>query len=219
MDIKFKSGWMEFFTQEMEKPYFKNLINTVEKLYEQQRCFPPKQYIFKIFSLINPKDIKVVILGQDPYHGYNQANGIAFSVNEKVRLPASLQNIFKELYNDLGIDHFSSGNLFGWLRQGVFLYNTVLTVTGSQPNSHRDIGWLIFTNNLMQYLNNFREIIYVLWGMQAKKYESLIKNRYNIISSAHPSPFSFKMFQNSKPFSRINDMLCSMNKIAIDWNA
>ncbi|ATZ19077.1 uracil-DNA glycosylase [Williamsoniiplasma somnilux] len=214
--------WKEFFQQERTKSYWTDLEFFVEKEYQQKEIFPSRQNLFSIFENIDPKKIKVVIIGQDPYHGFNQANGIAFSATNNVKTPRSLLNIFKELKSDLGIDHFNNNDLSGWVSQGVFLCNTILTVESSKPLSHANCGWELFTKNCFEYLNQVNsQIVYLLLGNKAKQvYESLsIKSKAKTIIVGHPSPFSFeKFFKDTKPFSKLNKQLVKLNIEPIDWS-
>ncbi|WP_422398151.1 uracil-DNA glycosylase [Spiroplasma endosymbiont of Diplazon laetatorius] len=211
--------WLELFDQEN---IYEDIESIFSKINNLKNVYPPKEDIFRVFKLIKPSEIKVVIIGQDPYHGEKQANGIAFSVSNQVKTPPSLKNIFKELKNDLGIDHTKNNDLSGWVDQGVFLINSCLTVEKANPNSHKDLGWDKVIIKILNCLNKInKDIIYCLWGNYAKKiYNSLVyKNEQRIIFSAHPSPFSFKNgFEDSKFFSKINLMLKSTNKKEIDWN-
>nr|WP_211282848.1 uracil-DNA glycosylase [Spiroplasma floricola] len=210
--------WIELFLQD-------NIYNEIEvvlkKIENFENIYPLKEDIFKVFKLIKPKDIKVIIIGQDPYHGPNQANGIAFSVSNNVKTPPSLKNIFKELKSDLNIDHFKNNDLSNWVSQGVFLINSCLTVEKGNPNSHKDLGWDKIILKILNKINEInKDIIYCLWGNYAKKlYNSLVyKDERKIIYSPHPSPFSFKKgFEDSKPFSKINLMLKNINKKIINW--
>ncbi|WP_425289577.1 uracil-DNA glycosylase [Spiroplasma endosymbiont of Dioctria linearis] len=210
--------WIDLFS---DKDIIKDIENILNKIESFEYIYPKKDDIFRVFKLIKPKDIKVIIIGQDPYHGKKQANGIAFSVSNSVRTPPSLKNIFKELKSDLGIDHFQNNDLSNWVKQGVFLINSSLTVEKGLPNSHKDLGWDKVILKILNEINNLNEnIIYCLWGNFAKKlYNSLVfKNEEKIIFSAHPSPFSFKNgFENSKPFSKINSMLKKNNDEEIYW--
>lgn len=210
--------WEDFFNQETNKEYFKKLIIEVENEYKTKTIFPAQEKIFNIFK-VSPKEIKVLIIGQDPYHGDNQANGISFSVEDGQKLPPSLKNIYKELYSDLGITK-NSGDLNSWVLQGVFLLNNTLTVERSKPNSHKHLNWQLFTDNLIEYINkNFEKIIYVLWGNFAKSKKKLISIEKNyVIESQHPSPFSaYNGFFESKPFSKINEILKNDNKKTISF--
>ncbi|WP_370456485.1 uracil-DNA glycosylase [Spiroplasma sp. BIUS-1] len=210
--------WLELFEKEN---IYKDIESILKKIKNYENIYPPKEDIFRVFKLINPKDIKVIIIGQDPYHGPNQANGIAFSVSNEVKAPPSLKNIFKELKNDLDIDHFKNNDLSNWVRQGVFLINSCLTVEKGEPNSHKNFGWDVVVTKILNEINkNNKDIIYCLWGNYAKKiYNSFVyKENEKVIFSAHPSPFSFKRgFENSKPFSKINEMLKNINQDVINW--
>ncbi|WP_368486476.1 uracil-DNA glycosylase [Spiroplasma sp. DGKH1] len=218
MWLKYLSEWKPFFEQESKKPYFIKLVSTIQKEYQTKTCYPAQENILALFNTITPSKIKVVIIGQDPYHNKGQANGLSFSVNDGVKLPPSLVNIFKELQKDLNIDHFESGNLIGWVKQGVFLYNTICTVVEKSPLSHKDIGWLEFSTNLLIYLNEIRDdIIYVLWGSYAQNFAPYIKNKDNIIKGAHPSPFSYHLFKDQHFFQQINALLIKNKKKSIDW--
>ncbi|AGR40725.1 uracil-DNA glycosylase [Spiroplasma taiwanense] len=212
--------WIQIF----KKNGIKNDIFSIfSKIKNINNIFPEPQEIFSVFKLIKPSEIKVIILGQDPYHGENQANGIAFSVSNRVKTPPSLRNIFKELKNDLGISHFENNDLSMWVKQGVFLLNTSLTVEKGLPNSHKNLGWNNVIIKILKAVNEFNNnIIYCLWGNYAKNlYNNLINgdNKIeNCIFSSHPSPFSYKNgFENSKPFSKINDLLVKKNQKAINW--
>lgn len=218
MLIKYIIDWKEFFNNEIKKPYFKQMLKNIDNEYKNNICYPTKTDIFRLFRLIEPKNIKVVILGQDPYHGPGQANGIAFSVNNGVKKPPSLVNIFHELKKDLNIDHHASGNLYHWVKKGVFLYNIIGSVVDKISLSHKDIGWNNFSKNLIIYLNNIRNnIIYVLWGNYAKQYSKYIINKNNIIKGAHPSPFSYNLFKDQHFFLKINYLLLKNKKNIIDW--
>ncbi|WP_374696086.1 uracil-DNA glycosylase [Spiroplasma endosymbiont of Polydrusus formosus] len=218
MLIKCAVGWEEFFDNEIKKPYFKQLLKNIDREYKSKICYPKKTDIFRLFTLIEPKNIKVVIIGQDPYHGPSQANGLAFSVNNGIKNPPSLVNIFHELKKDLEIDHYDSGNLDHWSKNGVFLYNTIGSVVTKTPLSHKNIGWTTFSQNLIIYLNEIRDdIIYVLWGNYAKQYSKYIFNKDNIIKGAHPSPFSYSLFKDQQFFLKINYLLLKNKKKIIDW--
>ncbi len=186
----------------------------------EKNIFPKINNIFRSLSFSAPKDINVVIVGQDPYHSYGQANGLAFSVNEGIKLPPSLKNIYKELKNDLGIKESENGNLESWAKQGVLLLNTILTVEESKPGSHQGIGWEEITDCFLNNIGNTGSVVFILWGVKAQDKENLIAKKNNlIIKSPHPSPFSaYRGFFNSKPFSRTNEFLKSKGKKAINWN-
>ena len=198
---------------------FQNLWQKVENEYTSGECFPPKEQIFRAFELTTFEDIKVVIIGQDPYHSDFQANGLCFSVSENVKAPPSLKNIFTELNNDLGIQRTKT-ELNDWAKQGVLLLNATLSVRAHSPNSHKDLGWEKFTDFVIKEISENREnIVFVLWGAFAQKKEELIDySKHFILKSAHPSPFSvYRGFYGSKPFSKINEYLESKNLKPISW--
>ena len=198
---------------------FQNLWQKVENEYASGECFPPKDQIFRAFELTPFEDIKVVIIGQDPYHNDFQANGLCFSVSENVKAPPSLKNIFTELNNDLGIERTKT-ELNDWAEQGVLLLNATLSVRAHSPNSHKDLGWEKFTDFVIKEISENREnIVFVLWGAFAQKKEELIDySKHFILKSAHPSPFSvYRGFYGSKPFSKINEYLESKNLKPISW--
>ena len=186
----------------------------------EKKIFPKMDDIFRSLSFSAPKDINVVIVGQDPYHSYGQANGLAFSVNEGTTLPPSLKNIYKELESDLGIKESENGNLESWAKQGVLLLNTILTVEESRPGSHQGIGWEEITDCFLNNIGNNGAVVFILWGAKAQDKENVIVKKNNlIIKSPHPSPLSaYKGFFNSKPFSKTNKFLESQGKKAINWN-
>lgn len=187
---------------------FKNLIEKVKDEYQKETIYPKYEDIFNAFNLVDYDDVRVVILGQDPYHGENEAMGLSFSVPEGVKRPPSLNNIFKELFSDLGIKK-ESNDLTSWAQEGVLLLNTILTVKKDKPLSHKDIGWQYFTDKVILSLNNHpKNIVFILWGSNAIKYEKLIDKRHHIIKSSHPSPLSaHRGFYGSKPFSTANSYL------------
>lgn len=210
----------ELIKLEKEKEYFKILETFLEKEYSEKTIFPPKDEIFNAFNLCPFENVKVVIIGQDPYHEINQAHGLAFSVKDGNKLPKSLMNIYKELYDDILVTRLT-GELTDWAKQGVFLINTILTVEEGKANSHKNKGWEIFTTKVIEELNKDNSPkVFVLWGNQAYEYERIIKNsNHLIIKSAHPSPLSaYRGFFGSKPFSRINEFLISKNINPIDWS-
>lgn len=220
MDVKIESSWKEALKAEFEKTYFKQLVEFVKSEYQTQTIFPPGNRIFSAFDFTPFDDVKVVIIGQDPYHGINQANGLSFSVADGVRHPPSLQNIFKELNSDLNIPIPQSGNLERWAKQGVLMLNATLTVRASQAGSHQNKGWEIFTDAVIQKLSDEKEkLVFVLWGAYAQKKGNIIDaSKHFIIKSAHPSPFSaYNGFFESKPFSKTNDYLIQNNLGKIDW--
>ena len=198
---------------------FQNLWQKVENEYTSGECFPPKEQIFRAFELTPFENIKIVIIGQDPYHNDFQANGLCFSVSENVKAPPSLKNIFTELNNDLGIERTKT-ELNDWAEQGVLLLNATLSVRAHSPNSHKDLGWEKFTDFVIKKISEKRQdIVFVLWGAFAQKKEELIdSSKHFIVKSAHPSPFSvYRGFYGSKPFSKINDYLKSKNLKPISW--
>ena len=204
---------------EFEQEYYKKLHRFVENEYLHKTIFPPRQNIFRALNLCDYEDVKVVILGQDPYHGENEAMGLSFSVRRGVRTPPSLRNIFKELKNDLNIDRCDT-DLSDWAKQGVFLLNTVLTVEKDKANSHKEIGWEIFTDYVIKEINDkLNNVVFILWGRQARDKKRIITNPNNyIIESAHPSPLSaYNGFFGSKPFSKTNNYLKAHNKKEINW--
>jgi uracil-DNA glycosylase len=212
-------NWKEVLKEETSKPYFKNLENMVRELYKVKEIYPEYNNIFNALKYTNYNEVKVVILGQDPYHGINQAHGLSFSVNDKVKRPPSLVNIFKELENDLGIKK-DGNNLEYWAKQGVFLLNAILTVEKDRPLSHRGIGWEQFTDGIIKKLNDRQKpIVFVLWGSYARSKKEIITNkRHLIIESVHPSPLSaHRGFFGSKPFSKINNFLEKNNIEKINW--
>ncbi|NLM03844.1 MAG: uracil-DNA glycosylase [Clostridiales bacterium] len=216
----FHNDWEEILRPEMEKEYYKKLRAFLIKEYKTKTIYPDMYDIFNALHYTSCKDTKVVILGQDPYHGPNQAHGLAFSVNPKVKIPPSLINIYKELQNDLGCYIPNNGYLKKWADQGVLLLNTSLTVVASKPNSHSKIGWEVFTDNIIKLLNDRKDpVVFILWGNNAKSKERLITNdRHFIIKSVHPSPLSANRgFFGSKPFSKTNEILKNLDKEPIDW--
>lgn len=214
------NDWDQILESEMNKDYFKNLIQVIEKEYQEKTIYPKKTEIFKAFRNTSYQDTKVVILGQDPYHGENQAEGLSFSVKKGITKPPSLQNIFKELNDDLGCKIPENGSLVPWTKQGVLLLNTVLTVVANHPASHKDLGWEKFTDHVIEKLNEKETpIVFILWGSFARNKKSLITNPIHcIIESAHPSPFSaYHGFFGSKPFSKTNRFLESRGIPMVHW--
>jgi uracil-DNA glycosylase len=220
MKIDLKNGWQEKIGTEFAQPYFQKLIRFLEGEYEQEVVYPKQDDVFNAFAYSTYEDVKVLILGQDPYHGPNQAHGLSFSVKEGVPLPPSLKNIYKELEADIGCRTPEHGNLTNWAKQGVLLLNTVLTVRQGAAHSHKGKGWETFTNQVIARLNE-REVpvIFVLWGLPAQKKKKLIdESKHFIIESAHPSPLSaHRGFFGSRPFSKINQYLRELNQKEIDW--
>jgi uracil-DNA glycosylase len=213
--------WSDVLTTEKQAAYFKELIARVKKERTLGKTiYPPAQDVFKAFSLTPFSRVKVVILGQDPYHGPKQAMGLSFSVNKGVPFPPSLRNIFKELKSDLGLEPPESGDLSPWAREGVLLLNSTLTVEEGLAGSHASFGWQQFTDRVIQALNHHPQgVVYVLWGAYAKKKIELIdKNKNGIIASAHPSPLSASRgFLGSKPFSQANEWLARHNRGKVNW--
>ena len=215
----FNEKWDLVLKDELEKDYFKKLGIFVKNEYKNKTIYPAYNNIFKALRLTDYDKVKVVILGQDPYHGVNEAHGLSFSVLEGVRRPPSLYNIFKELYSDLGIKR-ENNNLTDWALQGVLLLNSVLTVEKDKAFSHSNKGWEIFTDTIIERLNERNSpVIFVLWGNAARSKKALIdQNKHYIIESAHPSPLSASRgFFGSKPFSRINKILRDNNEKEIEW--
>lgn len=200
---------------------FNNFYHKILHEYNIKTIYPSKDYIFNALKLTSYKDTKVVIVGQDPYHGENQAHGLSFSVQKGVKVPPSLQNIYKELYDDLGVPIRDNGDLTGWAKQGVLLLNAVLTVEKDKAASHRNLGWELMTDYIIKVLNLKEEpVVFILWGNFAKEKAKLITNSHHyIITSPHPSPFSaYSGFFGSRPFSKTNEYLIKNNLKPIDWS-
>lgn len=213
------NSWDNILKEEFNKQYFLELLNKVNSEYRHKTIFPKYNNIFNALKLTPYENVKVVILGQDPYHGPNQAHGLSFSVSDEVDRPPSLNNIMKELKNDLGIIK-TNNNLTSWAEEGVLLLNAILTVEMSKPLSHKDYGWTIFTDEIIKRLNEREEpIIFILWGSFARSKKEFITNKkHYIIESAHPSPLSASRgFFGSRPFSRTNHILNKLGKKEIDW--
>ena len=212
--------WLEALKDEFKKDYYKQLFEKVNEEYRTRLIFPPANDIFNAFHLTPLKDVKVVILGQDPYHGNNQAHGLCFSVKPEVEIPPSLVNIYKELHDDLGCYIPNNGYLVKWAKQGVLMLNTVLTVRAHQANSHRGIGWEEFTNAAIRVLNEQdRPIVFILWGSPAQRKKEMLNNpKHLILEAPHPSPLSaYRGFFGSKPFSQTNAFLEKNGLTPIDW--
>lgn len=221
MDVKIADSWKNKLQSEFHKPYFENLVHFVKSEYKNNTVYPPGREIFSAFDHCSFDSVKVVIIGQDPYHGPGQANGLCFSVRDGVTIPPSLKNIFKELQSDLNIPIPASGNLERWADQGVLLLNAMLTVRANQAGSHQNKGWEEFTDNVIRLISNEKEgIVFILWGAYAQKKGQIIgKDKHHIISSPHPSPFSAdRGFFGSKPFSRTNTYLVDSGQKPIDWS-
>lgn len=219
-DIKIHPTWKKALAQEFDKPYWKSLTTIVKNQYVRTVVFPPAKNIFRAFDLCPLNKVQVVIIGQDPYHGKNQANGLSFSVNNGVPLPPSLQNIYKEIQNDLGITPAPSGDLSRWASQGVLMLNSVLTVLAGNPASHAGIGWEELTDAAIRTLNDNREhVVYMLWGRYAQKKGVVINRLKNLVlESAHPSPYSVAYFYGNHHFSRCNAYLVKNGMTPIDWH-
>ena len=212
--------WNEILSEEMKKDYYQELLAFVQKRREEVSVFPEEKNVFRALELTPFESVKVVILGQDPYHGFGQAHGLSFSVQKGILLPPSLRNIYKELQEDLGGELPTEGDLSHWAKQGVLLLNTVLTVEEGNANSHKGMGWERLTNRLIESLNELNHpVIFILWGKPAQDKEKLIMNPSHVIlKSPHPSPLSaYRGFFGSKPFSRINDILIQQGQIPIRW--
>jgi len=217
-------SWQTILLEEIHKPYFSDLMKDVEEEYRNHSCFPPKELIFAAFDYCSFQDLKVVIIGQDPYHGINEANGLCFSVNNNVKIPPSLRNIFRELNDDLGTIFFpNSGNLESWAKQGILLLNASLSVRKDTPNSHKHLKWNLFTDAVIQKISDEKEnVVFLLWGAFAqKKGKKIDRTKHLVLESGHPSPMSAnqgKWFGN-KHFSKSNLYLEEKGIIPIVWNS
>lgn len=212
--------WNEILESETQKDYFKDLKTFVVEQYNSQKVYPKQEDIFNALELTPFNKVKVVIIGQDPYHGEFQANGLSFSVSKGVKVPPSLANIFKEMQEDTGDRNLLSGDLSSWARQGVLLLNAILTVQEKSPGSHKDKGWEIFTDRIIQEISDKSTgVVFILWGSYAqKKGKGIDTSKHLVINSAHPSPLSvYRGFYGSKPFSKANAYLQSVGKQPIDW--
>ncbi|MGJ0341545.1 uracil-DNA glycosylase [Aliarcobacter cryaerophilus] len=213
--------WEDIIDLEKQKDYYKKLKEEIDKRYETTTVFPEKQNIFKAFSLTKLDNLKVVILGQDPYHGFGQAQGLAFSTPANIKNPPSMQNILKEIQSDLGKKSIcEDGDLTPWAKQGVLLLNTILTVEEAKPKSHHNLGWEVFTDNIIKYISdNCEDTIFILWGSPAISKTKLIDTKkHDILTAPHPSPLSsYRGFFGCKHFSQTNNILKSLNKEAIIW--
>ena len=218
--ITFNNGWDEFLQDDFSSDNYKNLRSFLKNEYLSQTVYPSMYDIFNCFKVTALDDVKVVILGQDPYHGQGQAMGLSFSVPKGIAVPPSLQNIYKELESDLSIPHPAHGDLTSWAKQGVLLLNAVLTVRANTPNSHKDKGWETFTDSVIKKLSDKKDgLVFILWGNNARQKKSLIDGqKHLILESPHPSPFSaYSGFFGCKHFSKTNAYLLSKNKPIIDW--
>ena len=220
MDVRIEPTWKARLSEEFEKPYFEQLTTFIREEYGKYRIFPPGKDIFRSFDRCPLENVKVVIIGQDPYHGPNQANGLCFSVNPGIQMPPSLVNIFKEIKNDLGKEIPANGSLDRWADQGVLLLNATLTVRANQAGSHQNKGWESFTDAVIKTLVEEREhIVFMLWGSYAqKKGEIIDTTRHCVLKSVHPSPLSASRgFFGNGHFSKANAYLRSKGKKEIDW--
>lgn len=220
MDVKIADSWKDHLKNEFEKDYFKNLVEFVKNEYGNNCVYPPGKEIFNAFEQCPFDQVKVVILGQDPYHGPGQAHGLCFSVNDNIPFPPSLLNIFKEIENDLGIKRPATGNLLRWANQGVLLLNATLTVRANLAGSHQGKGWEKFTDQVIKKVSDEKEaIVFMLWGAYAQKKAELIdKKKHLILMSAHPSPLSaHRGFLGNKHFSKANEWLKSNGIKEIEW--
>ena len=216
-----KPGWQRVLGNEFKKDYYEHMWEKLDQAYEDQTIYPPKEEVYSAFELVDYEEVKVVILGQDPYHGNGQAHGLSFSVKKGVKLPPSLKNIFKELNSDMGIDMPEDGYLVPWARQGVLMFNAVLTVEEGKAGAHKKIGWHTFTDEVIRRLNQREKgIVFVLWGNFAiSKKKFITGSQHRIIESVHPSPLSARRgFFGSKPFSKINAALMDLGYTTINWH-
>ncbi len=214
------NDWNTILIQECQKPYMKELKKILSEEYKKQTIYPPKAQIFSALELTPPQNVKVVILGQDPYHGYGQAHGLAFSVNPDIKIPPSLRNIYKELELEYHVPVHRTGDLRDWAKQGVLLLNPILTVREHQPLSHQKIGWQLFTNEILKALNQMDQpMVFILWGSKAREAKKILTNpAHLIIESAHPSPLSASRgFFGSNCFKRANEYLAAHHENPINW--
>ena len=220
MDVKIEQSWKEALADEFAKPYFESLVNFLrEEKAAGKKIFPPGSQIFRAFDLTPVKDVKVVILGQDPYHGLGQAHGLSFSVPHGVPAPPSLKNIFKEIESDLGVKMSGCPNLEKWASQGVLLLNAVLTVRSGEAASHSKIGWEQFTDAVIKYISdNCEGVVFMLWGNFARTKSALIDHsRHHVLEAAHPSPLARGAFFGCRHFSKANSALSASGRTPIDW--
>ncbi len=220
MDVKIANSWKQILCDEFSKVSFSNLVQFIRNEYANHKIYPPGKLIFSAFDHCSFENLKVVILGQDPYHGPNQANGLCFSVNDGVKMPPSLVNIFKEINNDLNIPMPATGNLERWADQGVLLLNATLTVRSSSPASHQNKGWEEFTDVVIRKISEENQnVVFVLWGAYAQRKGVMIdRNKHCVLESPHPSPFSAdRGFFGCKHFSKTNEYLRSNGRTEINW--
>ncbi|HXS15066.1 MAG TPA: uracil-DNA glycosylase [Candidatus Saccharimonadales bacterium] len=218
-EIKIDSSWKIALEEEFHKPYWEQLATSVRNQYLATTVYPPAKNIFRAFDVCPFDQVKVVIVGQDPYHGKDQANGLSFSVNNGLALPPSLKNIYKEIHSDLGVSPLPSGDLSRWAKQGVLMLNSVLTVLAGKPASHAGIGWEAFTEAAILALSEKKKhIVYLLWGKYAQKKGEVINRENNLVlTSAHPSPYSATQFFDNHHFSQCNTYLEAHGQTPIDW--
>lgn len=220
--VKIHPSWEEVLKDEFEKPYFAELVNFVKKEYANATVYPEGKNIFRAFELCPFESVKVVILGQDPYHGKRQANGLCFSVNSDVALPPSLQNIYKEIEDNLNVKMLQKGNLDNWAAQGILLLNATLTVRANQAGSHQHKGWEPFTDAVIKVIaDKCEHVVFILWGRYAQEKGNVIdRSKHFVLSAAHPSPFSaYNGFFGCKHFSKTNEYLAKIGEKPIDWAA
>jgi len=219
--FQISKSWHQLLQSELESEEFKNLQAFLNKEYSSYTIYPKPENVFAAINLVSYKNVKVVIIGQDPYHGPKQAHGLSFSVEGDVAFPPSLQNIFKEAVNDCGITYPTTGNLHCWARQGVLMLNTVLTVRAGSPNSHKGKGWELITKRIIELLNQREEpVVFMLWGGNAKSFLKLIdQSKHHVLQAAHPSPLSANVggWFGCKHFSKCNEILTKLRKDTIDW--
>ena len=221
MQVTIEASWKKVLELEFDKEYFKKLTDFVKSEYQNSTVYPPPKFIFRAFDLTPFNQVKVVILGQDPYHGAGQANGLCFAVNHGVRLPPSVQNIYKEIASDLAHPTaYPNGDLQEWAKQGVLLLNATLTVRASSPGSHQNMGWELFTDAVIKSLSEQKNnLVFILWGAYAQKKGAVIDTtKHLVIKSPHPSPFSaYSGFFGAKPFSQCNEYLTNHRESPISW--
>ena len=220
IELMHADEWLKVLKDIHESEKFKQLMTAVEKAYNSSEVFPPKDYIFRAFELTDYSQVKVVIIGQDPYHDNGQAQGLAFSVWDGIKLPPSLKNIYKELAQDLGLPIYENGNLEKWAKEGVLLMNAFLTVEAHKAGSHQKIGWDWYTDSVIEALNQrSKPCVFLLWGNFAKKKAPMISNHHPVLLGVHPSPLSASRgFFGSRPFSQINHILNDLGVSPIDWS-
>ncbi len=220
MDVKIEKEWKELLKEEFEKDYFASLVNYLKTEKQQGKTiYPPGSKIFNAFELTPFSKVKVVILGQDPYHGVNQAHGLSFSVPDNITPPPSLKNIYKEIESDLGVKVNKNGNLESWAKQGVFLLNAILTVRAGEPTSHSKIGWEKFTDAVIKCISdNSQGVVFMLWGNFARTKKNLIDcNKHYVLQAAHPSPLARGAFFGCRHFSKCNQILEQNGHTPINW--